>query len=455
MKYIYKFWQFYSNIGVGSAWDMNRQDRVRLSNQFSLLAIALSVFLLIAFWGASNSNLRVFWGLMLFALLFPLLNYLKMSILSRLILALTPATVVFLYDILNKLNPASERDPLTYTSPHFVIIVSVCLPFALFTLKEKIPLILAVSVVLIAGWLFDDIYRFFGAHFTQIGKNHPSYSFVMVNVVIITVLLVSTFSFMLYSSAKSEQNNQKILQDFQAQNEYLNQSEERLKSNLQVMELIRLDDEKRSFISKGLADFGVILRSFQDSQTMYRELIIHLIKYLNWQQGAIYLKNAYKTESDYLQLTAFYGISAEKYAQNQVLVGEGLLGQCFTQQKMMHLDHLPKNYFKISSGLGEALPQYLLLIPLVYDRQCLGVIELAGFTTIPEYYEEFLARLAEAVAITTYNLQNNQRTQQLLTEAEQKTLIINQKETEFAQKEAQYLAQIKALEAELKSEKVN
>jgi hypothetical protein len=455
MKYLYKLWRFYTHIGVNSTWEMSLQDRVRLSNQFSLLTIGLSVFLLLAFAGASTANLLVFWGLMGFAFVFPILNYLKINVLSRLILAITPATVVFLYDMLNKLNPNSARDPLTYIAPHFVIAVSVCLPFALFTIKEKLPLILSVFIVLFAGLFFDEIYRFFSAHFTQIGKNHPSYSFVMINIIVVMVLLVSTFSFMLYSSNKNERNSQKILQEYQSQNETLNQSEERLKSNLQILEIIRLDDEKRSFISKGLADFAVILRSYQDNQQMYQELMSNLVKYLNWQQGALYLKNIYESDSDYLQLKAFYGISAEKYAQKQILTGEGLVGQCFSSQKIIHLAQIPANYFKINSGLGEISPKYLALSPLCYEQKCLGVIELAGLEALSEHYLEFLERLSEALAITVYNLQNSQRNQVLLAEAEQKTAILHETKAEFAQKEADYLAQIQALEAELKCEKVS
>jgi putative methionine-R-sulfoxide reductase with GAF domain/uncharacterized membrane protein len=455
MKYIYKFWQSYSTLGVNIAWDMSLQDRVKLANRFSLVVVGLSLFLLIAFSGVNRANSRVFWGLMVFALIFPLLNYLKLHILSRLILAFTPCFVVFLYDLLNKMNPNDARDPLTYIAPHFVITASVCLPFALFTLKEKIPLIVSILVVVVASLGFDDIYRFFGVHFSQAGKSHPAYFFVLINVIVILVLLVTTFSFMVYSADKSERVSQKVLQEYQDQNDNLNQSEERLKSNLQILEIIRLDDEKRSFISKGLADFAVILRSYQDNQQMYKELMSQLAKYLAWQQSALYLKNIYETDSEALQLTAFYGISAEKYAQKQILAGEGLVGQCFSSQKIINLTEIPENYFKIASGLGEASPQYLILSPLCYDQKCLGVIELAGFEALPDYYLEFLERLSEAVAITVYNLQNNQRNQELLAEAEQKTTILHQKEAEFAQKEARYLKQIQALETELKAEKVN
>lgn len=452
LKFITKIWHQISHIGIDSQQDSATQDRIALANQFSLLALALAIFLIISFTGAKRGNLLPFFILIGLAFILPTFNYLKINILSRFILAILPTLVVLAYDINSKLS-GEPSDPLTYVSPHFVIVASIALPLCLFTLKEPIPLILSAGVVLVAGLFFDRIYIFFNAHFSQYGLSHKNYPFVFINVIVVLVLLLSSYLFLLYSNYKAQQHNELILKDFQQKNEDLNRSEEILKNNLQAFEMIRLDDERKSWISKSLADFSAILRDYSDPQKLYNQFITELIKILEAQQGILYvISDQFDEEEDYLELKAAYGCALEKIQNPKILIGEGLIGQTYARRKEIHLRQLPPNYLKIYSGLGESEANELIIIPLQYNEHTLGVLELATFKTIESHQVDFLKQLSEALANTIYNLKNNQRTQKLLDEARQMNELIKNKEQEIAEKSQAYQEQIADLEAQLKKQ---
>lgn len=450
IKFITQLWYKISHIGVQPHQDSATQDRIALANQFSILSLALAIFLIISFAGAKAGNLLPFFILIGLAFILPTLNYLKINILSRFILAVLPALIVLAYDINSKIT-GEPSDPLTYVSPHFVIVASIALPLCLFTLREFIPLILSTGMVMFAGIFFDRIYIYFNAHFSQFGLSHKSYPFVFVNVVVVFVLLLSSFLFLLYSNYKAQKHNQLILNDFQQKNEDLNRSEEILKNNLQAFELIRLDDERRSWISKSLAEFSSILRDYSDPQKLYNQLISELVKVIEAQQGALYIiSDQYDEEEDFLELKAAYGCELDKIKNPKVLIGEGLIGQCYARRKEIHLKQLPQDYLKINSGLGELVANELIIIPLLYNEEAMAVIELASLHHFEPHQTDFLKQLSEAIANTIFNLKNNARTQKLLAEARQMNELIQNKEQEFAEKVKAYQAQIIELEAQLR-----
>ena len=64
------------------------------------------------------------------------------------------------------------------------------------------------------------------------------------------------------------------------------------------------------------------------------------------------------------------------------------------------MSNIPKGYMKILSGLGESVPKSLLLIPLIYNDEVFGVLELASLKKINEHEREFLQNAAENIAST-------------------------------------------------------
>lgn len=108
-------------------------------------------------------------------------------------------------------------------------------------------------------------------------------------------------------------------------------------------------------------------------------------------------ENTQDEEKKVLELVASYAYSEEKSEKNSFSPGEGLIGTCFEDGKITRIDNLPKDYTHIESGLGEASPKHLVLVPIMLDQFKVGVIELASFNKIDDYKIEFIEKITENI----------------------------------------------------------
>ncbi|HEY0612121.1 MAG TPA: response regulator, partial [Chitinophaga sp.] len=99
-------------------------------------------------------------------------------------------------------------------------------------------------------------------------------------------------------------------------------------------------------------------------------------------------------------------------------LGEGLVGQCAVEKERILLTNVPKDYIKIGSGLGEASPVNLIVLPVLFETEIKAVIELASFDTFSETHLDFLSQLTESIGIVLNTIEANSRTEALLEQSQ-------------------------------------
>ncbi|CAK9889559.1 MULTISPECIES: response regulator [Pseudomonas] len=156
--------------------------------------------------------------------------------------------------------------------------------------------------------------------------------------------------------------------------------------------------------------------------------------YLGSAVGAMYARD----EHGGLRRVASYGLSAEQAAQEQVVGShEGILAQAVMQERLLRLDDLPADYFKVSSGLGEGLPRSVLVMPTSNDGQINGVVELGFLRSLDERDIEFLELVAANMGTSIESARYRQRLQEVLAETQQlnEELQVQQEELKTANEE--------------------
>jgi ligand-binding sensor domain-containing protein/GAF domain-containing protein len=185
---------------------------------------------------------------------------------------------------------------------------------------------------------------------------------------------------------------------------------------------------ERNWIDQSLSIVSEILsRSKNDVQELCSKILSALVKRCEVVAGAIYL---YDESSDELVKQSNYGFSTVRLA---ISPGSGQIGECFATRQSIVISNLPDNYFSITSGLGSAKPQALLLVPLQYEEICVGVIELASFTEIPQYRKQFIEALSAQLTATIHTTQMSQKTTKLLEESRVQTEELKVREEELKQ----------------------
>tara|TARA_B110000211_G_C14085501_1_gene556487 strand:+ start:186 stop:1769 length:1584 start_codon:yes stop_codon:yes gene_type:complete len=247
----------------------------------------------------------------------------------------------------------------------------------------------------------------------------------------------------------------------------LGQSLLEMRSKLQT---VAEEDEKRNWSTRGLAIFGEILRSDSNDLNLFgQQIITKLIEYLNANQGGVFIINDVDPEDPKMEMIAAYAYDREKYLSKEIRKGQGLIGQSWEENNKIYLKQIPQNYISIKSGLGDANPSSLLIIPLKENDDIFGMIELASFKEFEEYEIEFLERLAQSIGATFKNLKTNIQTTKLLAESQnmqetmqeqEETMRQNIEEMQATQdmmdqKETEYQDEIKDLKKEVRGLKEN
>lgn len=209
--------------------------------------------------------------------------------------------------------------------------------------------------------------------------------------------------------------------------------------------------ERRNWITAGLAEFGELLRqNNEDLELISRKLLASLVKYVNLNQGQLYVVEEEADGEQYLQLLATYAWDRQKFTENKILKGEGLAGQAWIEQQTVFITDVPENFVKITSGLGEACPNSITVIPLKNNEEVFGILEVAGFKVLEDFEIEFLEKLAEMIASELAAISNTSKTQKLLEESQRQAEDLKAQEEELRQNQEEMQATQEEMERQRK-----
>src|ERR1700722_6888343 len=176
----------------------------------------------------------------------------------------------------------------------------------------------------------------------------------------------------------------------------------------------------QDWLKTNLASIGSMLQGHRDLEVVAELIMEELAPLLGAQHGTFFLAEDWGGERR-LRLIAGYGLRADKDAPIQYRIGQSLIGQVAKSKRPIVVDEIPQGYIKISSGLGEASPANLAIMPVMFEAQVLGVVELASFTKFTPVHIDFLEQLTETLGVSVNAIIANSRTDALLDQSQRLT----------------------------------
>jgi methyl-accepting chemotaxis protein len=192
-------------------------------------------------------------------------------------------------------------------------------------------------------------------------------------------------------------------------------------------------EAKRQWTNEGLAKFGDILRQNNDNlNRLGDEVVKNLVWYLKASLGGLFVRDE-NGDNETLELISAFAYDRKRFLEKSFKLGDGLIGTCALEKETIYLTEVPHDYIEVTSGLGDANPSAILLIPLKIEEEVLGVIELASLNKFLPHEIELCEKLAESIASTLRTVRINNKTNELLRKSQEQTEIMVSQEEEMRQ----------------------
>nr|WP_194283072.1 HAMP domain-containing protein [Saccharothrix syringae] len=177
-------------------------------------------------------------------------------------------------------------------------------------------------------------------------------------------------------------------------------------------------NQEQDWLKTNLARLSGQMQGHRDLKAMASLVMSELTPLVSAQHGAFFLVD---NESEVLELTAAYGWSPRGGRPWRFKRGEGLIGQVAVEKKTVLVTDVPPGYLQVTSGLGAAPPANLVILPIVFQGETLGVIELGSFGEFTEVHLDLLDQLKENIGVNVNTMLANARTDSLLAESQRLT----------------------------------
>ncbi|MEV6960723.1 HAMP domain-containing protein [Streptomyces sp. NPDC051207] len=189
-------------------------------------------------------------------------------------------------------------------------------------------------------------------------------------------------------------------------------------------------NQEQDWLKTNLARIAGLMQGHRDLPVVAELIMDELVPLVSAQYGAFYLAEGGEQDAE-LRLVGSYGRPADDARPDRIPIGRSLVGQAARSRRTITVEELPPSYVTISSGLGETVPTSLLLLPILFEEQVLGVIELASVTSFTAIHRDLLEQLRETIGVNVNTIVANARTDELLGESQRLTAELQARSAEL------------------------
>ncbi|MGW8065025.1 HAMP domain-containing protein [Streptomyces ziwulingensis] len=202
-------------------------------------------------------------------------------------------------------------------------------------------------------------------------------------------------------------------------------------------------NKEQDWLKGNLARISALMQGRRDLQDVASLIMSELTPVVSAQHGAFFLamplvdgqEQAGAEHDQYeLRMLGSYGYSMGSMPTS-FRPGEALVGTAAQEKRTILVENAPSGYLKISSGLGEAPPAQVIVLPVLFEGQVLGVIELASFNSFTQIQKDFLNQIAEMIATSVNTISVNTKTEVLLKQSQELTEQLRDRSEELEQRQ--------------------
>ncbi|MER5970572.1 HAMP domain-containing protein [Streptomyces sp. NPDC002055] len=216
-----------------------------------------------------------------------------------------------------------------------------------------------------------------------------------------------------------------------------------LKNNINLMVAnLRETTRAKDWLESNLTRVAGLMQGHRDLVEVADLILRELTPLVNAQFGAFFLAKAGAEPGEGLEFIAGYGAGHDTHhgplpGSGAPSRGRGLIAQAAVEKKRILFESAPPDYITIESGLGSAPPASIVILPILFEDQVLGVIELASFSRFNEVHLAFIDQFVNTIGVSINTIIANARTEALLSESQRLTSELRQRSDELQRSNAE------------------
>ncbi|MBW4605251.1 MAG: response regulator [Calothrix sp. FI2-JRJ7] len=204
--------------------------------------------------------------------------------------------------------------------------------------------------------------------------------------------------------------------------------------------------QQQTWLKSNLAKFSQMLQGQRNLANVAKIILGELAPLVNAQQAVLYVKDT-DIEPPVMVLLGSYAYQQRKNLSNRYQLGEGLVGQCALEKQKILLTNVPGDYIQISSGLGEAKPKNIIVLPILFESEVTAVIELASFQEFETVHITLLDELCETLGAVLNAIASDIRTVELLKQSQALAELLQNQQGELQESNERLAEQAETLQA--------
>jgi PAS domain-containing protein len=390
--------------GISPTTPNNIAERVRLANKICLVLACTNIGFV--FLGLQTAIELIYFVLIAYVFIFASLvsNYFKKINLGRFLLAVYPSIVCGFGGAM--LGNASFETPASYC----LVLAGCIFPFIMFSFSEKklVYVSFFISAAMVLGFNYlNKLIEVEGIPYEKL--NTPESQLFTLSMCLI--LIFFCLNFLLNAEKKIASVNSDLINNFNEKNKAFELSEENLKSYIEQFKEAKIFEEQINWQNVGITKLAEVIRENNGKEEIFKNVLNFIARYTNALKGLLYI---YSHGKNVLLYGAGYGVPREEGINHNLHLGEGLAGQCLKEKDIIHLTEIPEDFIKIDSGLGDAIPKTVILLPIQNDNSIEGVLELAFFNELKPHEIAFLKKVSEILSTVIFNEKNNRRSSKMM-----------------------------------------
>ncbi|QGQ46252.1 ATP-binding protein [Metabacillus sediminilitoris] len=206
--------------------------------------------------------------------------------------------------------------------------------------------------------------------------------------------------------------------------------------------------KEKSWLETSIAEMATMYQGIHDLQTLGQQFINKITPMIGANYGVFYARQG--TVEQRFYTIAAYAFNGQEMGASSFRFGEGIVGQAALEKRTIHLTDIPENYIKIASGVGEAAPASIIVIPVEFEGEITVVIEIASFKKFTAIQETLLQQVANQIGITVKSVNGRMQVETLLIESKALTEELQSQSEELQLQHEELISMNEKLEEQYK-----